>query len=116
MGGQVSDHFQWHYNAAFAQALATTIVPTWQEFEKMESTLMRFLQKSVEGSVAILLSWIFNVLGLFVVGLGKSILVNEAKQTTRIPGPLFRFGVNVFFLGFTLPMWLITHFTYWLES
>lgn len=99
-----------------AQAVATTIVCSQEQFSEMESNAGRLFRGFLTGPVAQLQSLAFDTLGKFVVALGASYLVNEEQQVTRIPGPLYRLGVNMLFFFFTVPLWLITHVTYWLES
>jgi hypothetical protein len=111
---QVLDRFEWNYTAAMAQALATTVSPSLREFLRKETIAMRVLRQYLRGptfTVFIMLLW---VPAKVVVMLGKLALSSVNGQNSDRAAALYRFAVDRVFFFFTVPMYILTHLTYYL--
>jgi hypothetical protein len=111
---QIFDHFQWHYNSAIAQAYATTIAPQWEDYMGVESPLQSMMWRVACSSASTLFSYILLVIAFFGVKTGDCILRFTSTSQNSVVSKLYRLAVNLFFFYFTIPMYILTHLTYYL--
>lgn len=111
---QVLDHFEWNYSTAMAQALATTISPSMPAFLKEENTGMRVVRELLHGPFFTILSMLLWIPAKVVVMIGKLALANVQDSQASMVAALYRFAVNMLFAFFTVPMYILTHLTYYM--
>eukprot|EP00884_Botryococcus_braunii_P005099 jgi/Botrbrau1/14590/Bobra.0312s0013.1 len=112
--GSVFDHFEWHYNAAIAQAAATTITQPWDDFEAMEPQSQKALRSLVSGTMSTLSTTLFSFIAFAGVMTGKAFLELTQTSSSPIIGRLYRLLVNFVFFYFTVPMYILTHISYYM--
>eukprot|EP00884_Botryococcus_braunii_P005097 jgi/Botrbrau1/14589/Bobra.0312s0012.1 len=110
----VKDHFEWHYNAAIAQATATTFAQPWDDFDAEESQTQKALCSLVEGTLSTLSTTLLSFIAFAGVMTGKAFLKLTQTSSSHIIGKLYRLLVNIVFFYFTIPMYLLTHISYYL--
>jgi hypothetical protein len=111
---QVLDHFEWNYSTAMAQALATTVSPSIKSFLHKETSTMRAFRKVLLGPSFTVLSQLLWVPAKAIVMVGKLGLANVQEEQADWAAALYRFAVNMLFAFFTVPMYILTHLTYYM--
>lgn len=114
LGLQIFNHFEWHYNAAIAQAAATTVVPSWSDFDDMESQLQKATRAIVSGTMSTLSTTVLSFIAFLGVHAGRAVLGFTLTSNSRSLGRLYRLFINLFFFYFTIPIYVITHLAYYM--
>eukprot|EP00884_Botryococcus_braunii_P018733 jgi/Botrbrau1/5543/Bobra.0023s0027.2 len=116
----IADHFEWHYNTAVSQAATTALTPTREEFQRLEAPFMVMVRAFLGSpSVRGFSTYVLNPVLKYLVSAGSYFLMGVQILVHLFPpvvGLVYRYVVNLLFFFFTVPMWGLTHFVYFVES